>query len=128
MAYEHAFERFMAQYQVLDACWSVHEKMHGAKRPGQAARIGELAKFYNLKCPASWSSTKENDVIADIRNQIIHEATWGGATIGFAHPGGLNQSIHLELYWFNSRLILALLGEDSAYVHEKIVFQPYLIK
>jgi hypothetical protein len=127
IAYEHPFERFMAQYVVLDACWAIHEGRTRCKRPPHAARISALASAYNLQPPKDWSRAGANDELATLRNQLFHEAKWAGQPIGFGHPARPLEGVHLELYWFNSRLILALLGENSSYVHSEIIYQPRLI-
>jgi hypothetical protein len=128
VSYEHAFERFMAQYFVLDACWSIHEVRTGCKRPPHAQRVQELATAYALQPPKQWSGAGVHDRLAHIRNELFHEAKWGGKEIGFGHPESPNESIHLDLFWFNSRLLLALLGEYSDYVHSKVVHQPFFIE
>jgi hypothetical protein len=127
ISYEHAFDIFAAQYQILDCCWFVHCKTNTVASVGHAARVGELARFYGIDCPPTWTELKPNDRLVKLRNELVHEARWGDAPIGFSHPI-VNESVHLELYWFNSRLLCALLGDRSSYVQSRIVGQPYLME
>jgi hypothetical protein len=57
---------------------------------------------------------KRSDLV-QLRNEFAHEGLFGGEPIGIAHPKN-HPNIALELRCFNSRLLLALLGEKDPYV------------
>jgi hypothetical protein len=124
-SYEHPFERFATAYAVLDTCWLVHSKLRGIK-PGSvlhASRIVEMQTFYDLALP-SWATVVEKKSrLSELRNQYFHESRWGGKPIGFAHPKDV-PDIHLELGYFNTRLLLAIFGERSDYTRSPIYYQP----
>jgi hypothetical protein len=122
LSYDHPFERFLAQYMVLDAVWRAHSVLKASKSKitAHSARIGALCKYYNVVLPPSWSSSKPADLVVKARNQLVHEARWGGEPLGFGHPDEPLDVIHLDLAYVNARLILALLGEDHPYIHSPL--------
>jgi hypothetical protein len=61
-----------------------------------------------------------------IRNEYFHESLWGGKPVGFGHPS-THARIHLELAWFNTRLLLAIFGEKGPYVKSAIGHQRWLL-
>jgi hypothetical protein len=122
-SYRQQFERFMNQYKVLDTCFSVYLAMHGIKKKKPCFHF-DRAKFLcekmGLQIP-SWAESitkkgRQTSPLAEIRNELVHEAKWAGAPIGFACLSGEYQNILLELKNFNCRLISALLGISGAYV------------
>jgi len=127
---QHDHEIFAGQYMVLDACWRIHEELGraGTKKIPHAARISALATAYALKPPDNWQLNSGSSPFVTIRNELFHEAKWGGKPIGFGFPASPNHAPHLELYWFNARLILALLGETSDYIRSPIVWQTYSLE
>ena len=116
-SYQHPFERFAVEYTVLDTIWNIHcELSHVAsKNRVHARRPIEICDQYDIAKP-SWLSlsSKNQTVLSSLRNDFVHEGLWGGEAIGFAHPPAI-QSIHFELFHFNSRILLAMLGERSDY-------------
>jgi hypothetical protein len=116
-SYDHPFEVFMTQYMVVDACWRLHTQLQPSapKAATHGGRIEALASFYDVTVPSQWMSSTSASALAHIRNELMHEARWGGAPVGFGHPAKPNDVVHLNLAWFNSRLILAILGDRSAY-------------
>ncbi|HTO77372.1 MAG TPA: hypothetical protein VMQ61_14965 [Thermoanaerobaculia bacterium] len=61
-----------------------------------------------------------------LRNEFIHEALWAGAPIEFSHTKD-HPSLHFELAYFNTRLLLALLGESGEYVRSGIGRNRWLL-
>lgn len=114
--YTHQFEQFLAQYLVLDSLFALHEKkVDIAQRVPHAKRPSLLANYYQLLVP-SWATMKNKSCeVARLRNEMIHEAKFAGEPIGFAYPKD-NLLIARELEAFNTRLIIAMLGVDCAYV------------
>jgi hypothetical protein len=117
-ASQHDFERFAWQYSVLDACWRLHVVMNSiSSEPRHAERISILAKDYDLTMPKSWDAGR---AVAKVRNKLLHEARWGGKPVGFGGRTSSDMSFASTLFWFNTRLILAILGETGAYVRSSI--------
>jgi hypothetical protein len=124
-SYEHEFERFNGQYAVLDTCYRIHCKLTpgGKGEPPHSKRAEFLAGHYSMETP-SWAKTRmvngrlECD-LSKLRNELVHEARYAGRPIGFEHPG-LTVPIDLTLGYFNTRLILALLGVKCAYVRSSV--------
>jgi len=116
-------ELFAAQYMLFDACWKIRElRVLGADSHPHAERITVLAKECGVPVPSNWQlELRKNSPFVQARNELFHEAKWRGQPIGFVDttPGGSlqwrqrNNSFHLELAWFNMRIILALLGDNS---------------
>lgn len=110
-SYEHSFERFGAQYTVLDAAWTVHQEISKAKgKTPHAQRAAELALHYRVPVP-QWASLTngKTSILSEVRNKLIHEGFYGEEPIGFTHPTR-KPNIDFELKLFNTRLLLALIG------------------
>ena len=116
--YEHPYEVFNAQYAVLDACWSIHSNLaHQSESISHARRAEVLASAYDLHLPEWATVSGKQSYLSRLRNDLIHEALWAEEPIGLAHPKEYPQ-IHIDLYWFNSRVLLSLLGESSDYTRQ----------
>jgi hypothetical protein len=130
-AFMQDYEVFAWHYTVLDACWRLHASLNSiATDPPHADRIKHLANAYHLTLPGPWEGGK---AIARIRNDLVHQARWGGAPIGFGgypeigyginpHGGGPLHSIPVirTLVSFTTRVILAILGESAPYLNLRI--------
>jgi hypothetical protein len=127
LSYDHPFEQFGVAYSVLDTCWRVHCAMTtvSAKTP-HANRIVELCSAYDLAVPSWAVIIGKSSRLATLRNEYFHESLWGGHPIGFAHPADV-PDIQLELFWFNTRLLLAMLGDRSNYTKSAISYQRQLL-
>lgn len=127
-SYEHAFEEFGAAYAVLDSCWNVHKRIEGVKeRLTHAERIIRLCERYELAVPTWATINGKASRLSLLRNEYFHESLWGGQPIGLGHPDDV-PGIHLELSWFNTRLLLALLGERSSYTRSQIRYVRQVLK
>lgn len=138
-AFPRDYEQFAWHYSVLDACWLLHARLHGLpERGGHAERIKRLADAYQLKIPGPWDDGR---AIVKIRNDLVHEASWGGQPIGFSpgprigygansHGGGPMHEIPLvgTLVAFTTRAILAILGESGTYVHSALQRGPCFLE
>lgn len=118
--YEHPFERFGGQYKVLDTCWRIHADRFGVSGASHSDRPAILSAHYGMPLPA-WGvapSGQQSD-LAKLRNEFDHEGLFAGEPIGLAHPAD-HPNIALELRCLNSRFLLALLSEQSAYVRSPV--------
>jgi hypothetical protein len=121
--YEHPFEQFGVAYSVLDTCWRIHrETSPVARHMPHAERIVHLCDYYDLTAPPWAKLTGKSSSLSTLRNEYFHESLWGGQPIGFAQPVNI-PDIHLELFWFNTRLLLAILGERCSYTCSAITYQ-----
>jgi hypothetical protein len=116
--YHHEFEEFSAKYTVLDTLYWIYRQSF-PERIAHSERPYKLASVYGLLTPA-WavvvknSRGKDSCRLAEIRNDLVHEAKFAGHPIGFAHLPEL--SLTLELGAFVTRLIIAMLGVQCSYV------------
>lgn len=109
--YQFGWDKFDAQYKVLDGIF----RLSGIKSGNHAGRPIELAKKYNLKLP-SWAelnTTGKQSKLSKQRNELVHEATYGGHPIGYLYP---DENYSLELRSFNTKLISAALGINTSYL------------
>jgi hypothetical protein len=112
-SYEHEFERFAGLYTVLDTLYRVY-LLQGGKVISHARRPELLATRFRIPVP-SWAIVRKNGCdLSLLRNELIHEARFGGKPIGFGFPTG---SIMLEFGAFVSRLIVATVGVECDYIH-----------
>jgi hypothetical protein len=110
--YEWDWERFQAEYQVLDALYAVANRRYGVKASGHAKRIAALCDFFDLH-----RNVPLIEEMVRLRNDLTHEALWGKQM-----PTSAPQGTFQMPYWLhrlNQRLGLAVLGIDNDYVHTK---------
>jgi hypothetical protein len=126
-SYEHPFEQFGVAYSVLDTCWRIHAEVTSVKKAVKhASRIGELCAAYKLAVPPWAVLASGTSRLAELRNEYFHESLWGGQPVGFSHPADV-PDINIELFWFNTRLLLALVGERSDYTMKPVSGQNQLL-
>lgn len=107
-SYEWDWERFMVEYQVLDALYRIAHRTHGVHAQGHAARIAAMCDFFGLYRDDPLTSD-----IVKLRNDLLHEALWGGQQPGTAPEGTLHMPIWLHR--LNQRIALAILGFANDY-------------
>lgn len=105
--YEYAWDRFTAQYFVLDAIF----KFSGLNC-SHAQRPEELAKHYNLPLPtwAKYDAKTRSCKVSILRNELFHEAKYAGEPIGYKYP---DENFDLEFVRFNLQLIISIIGLNS---------------
>jgi hypothetical protein len=116
--YEHAFERFSAQYIAFDACWALARRTVaglGKVEGGHPERPRALCRELGLSEP-KWLSVDAHpeERLSVRRNALMHEAFYGGEPLGFAHPTA-EPGMELELTGFVARCLLGLLGVRNEY-------------
>lgn len=113
-SYSHEFERFNAQYTVLDTCWRIHESLGRApsRRVPHGALAETLCGYYRIPVPkwAQRASGKQRSKLADLRNELVHAALYAGQPIGFKPTTSHEPCIDQQLACLNIRLIVAVLG------------------
>lgn len=111
------FEQFMFLYASLDACFALASCLHTPRRGlTHAARIEWMCMLFGMPVP-DWAFTAHtrHSQLSVIRNAAIHEAIFMGEPLGFAvHGAGTNQNITLEMEALICRLLVALIGADTA--------------
>ncbi len=117
-SYQFDWERFDAQYKVLDGIY----RLSGVKAKNHAGRPVELAKKYSLRLPlwAELDVSKKYSKLSKQRNELVHEARYGGCPIGYAYP---DENYNLEFKSFNTKLIAAVLGIDTPYLQAEPNFR-----
>lgn len=128
-SYGHAFENFAAAYATFDTCWAVHTQLGRppSGRTPHAERLPALCAYYGLELPEWGIVTTGRSRLSQLRNEYFHESLWGGEPIGLSHPDDV-PGIHLELFYFNTRLILTLLGERTGYTGSRGAYEPRLFE
>jgi len=114
-SYYQYFERFLMQYIVLDTLYKVQASISRGSYIPHGKRAEHLANSLDVSLP-SWARVDSSgrSEISEIRNNLFHEAKFGGVPIGFGFPS-MDGNILLSLQAFNSRLIAALLGATGGY-------------
>ena len=109
-SYHFDWERFDAQYKVLDGIY----KLSGTKANSHAGRPIALSEKYNLELPV-WAKliTKKESKLSKQRNDLFHEARYSGHPIGYSYP---EENYNLEFRSFNTKLIAAALGINTPYL------------
>ena len=125
-SYFYYFERFMMQYMVFDTLYNIQQRISGFKSKSHAKRVEDLAVFLKVPVP-SWGQVDSSgkSEISQLRNDLIHEAKFAGAPIGFALPK-MKGNILVQFEAFNCRLIAAQLGATGRYSQSSSqTRQPY---
>jgi hypothetical protein len=125
--YRQAFEIFNAQYTVLDTAWRIHQLKTGAAWTPHAKRVEALAAAYCIPLPDWAVTTNNSSFLSDLRNDLLHEGIWGGEPIGFGHPKQ-HGNIYRDLHGFNSRILLAIIGDRSKYVASKVDRNMHMLR
>lgn len=111
------FERFVYFHAAMDACYRLTTGVRG-RAPGdlpQARRIKSMCCKFGAETP-TWADPRASgpEVVA-IRNDTLHEALFMDAPLGFrARQEGNNENLTLEMRALLCRLLVALIGGDSA--------------
>jgi hypothetical protein len=110
--YENEWEKFQAEYQIIDAIFSVAKATGQVNDPGQhKKRLSALCEKFDVPI-----DEEKFRFIVGLRNDLLHEALWDGRM-----PGeGRSSLSYMSSYWLHSlskRLILALLGMRGQYVN-----------
>lgn len=110
-SYSFEWDRFDAQYKVLDGIY----RLSGLTAPNHASRPVELAKKYGVILP-HWASLDVSGKASELskhRNELVHEARYGGHPIGYSYP---TENYSLEFTSFNTKLIAGALGIETPYL------------
>lgn len=112
--YQFDWERFDAQYKVLDGIY----KLSGTKANSHADRLVKLTEKYGLILP-SWAESDSNkkSKLSKLRNDLVHEAKYSGYPIGYSYP---DENYSLEFRSFNTKLIAAALGINTPYLRVEL--------
>lgn len=109
-SYNFAWDRFDSQYKVLDSIY----KFSGLTAPKHAYRPILLADYFGIKRP-KWIELNQpkTSTLSRARNELVHEAKFGGQPIGYAYP---EENFDFEFVRFNTKLILAIFGLRSPFL------------
>jgi hypothetical protein len=107
-SYEWPWERFQAEYQILDALFALAKPSLKQKTVTHSNRIQVLCDEYGLAFEPECVRR-----IVGARNELIHEALWGGAN-PLSSEG--EPPFPLILHRLTSRLLLAMVGVRGTYI------------
>jgi len=110
-SYIHGFEKFDAQYRVLDCCYNLFLKLNNKKKTRHSQWCETLCEFYSLPL-SEWAKRdpKGNCKLSNFRNSFIHKATYNNEAIGLKVD---KFNYEFWLTKFNERLILLIMGIKS---------------
>jgi hypothetical protein len=120
--YQWDSERFLAEYQVLDAFYAVAKRCFGLKATTYRGRFKALCQRFEL-----FSDDSIAKRISSLRDDLIHSALWADQVPGTAPEGAFLMPIWL--HHFDQRLGLAMLGLDGQYVRsnwQSIVWSAFV--
>lgn len=127
-SYNQYFERFMAQYMVIDTLYKIACQANNkpSKSHTHTQRVEFISDILRIECP-SWGVVKNNATeIAKVRNDLFHESSFAGKPIGFGLPSDINH-IMISLEAFNCRVIAALLGAVGGYSRSSCETMQYFM-
>ncbi|MCH7563376.1 MAG: hypothetical protein IH968_06070 [Gemmatimonadetes bacterium] len=107
--YEWDWERFQAEYQVLDAFYAIGRRELGTPKVNHSKRLETLCHQFRIPIDDAAFTA-----IAKYRNALIHEVVWGEGMPGEGFIDGYRKGQLLR--HVNQRLGLAILGISAAYV------------
>lgn len=109
-SYEWSWERFIAEYQVFDALFSIAKHRHRVKAKHHADRFRAIADAYGI-----WHDEAVIKRIVGLRNDLFHEVLWGGVLPGAAADTDAYYA-PLWLHHINQRLGFAVLDLTGPYI------------
>lgn len=124
-SYSHGFEKFDAQYRVMDGCYNISKKLYGIQARNHAHRIIKMCNEFNIPIP-NWAKMLDGkSFLSQLRNELVHEATFAGDRIGYNLPA--------ENYYFgfprvNEKLILSIIGVKSEILTRNIDRTQYVVR
>jgi hypothetical protein len=81
-------------------------------------RVAHMSCFYGIPLPPNFEDTQSGRPnakrLTDVRNQLIHEARWGGQPLGYIADSA-SWDLLMNLKHFNSQLLLAVLGVECEF-------------
>lgn len=125
-SYEFAWDKFDAQYKVMDGVWSLsgiaeENKKNKRNYIRHPERPVKLAGKYDLKLP-NWVKLDRDgkSKLSRQRNELVHEAKYDGHPIGYSYP---DENYNLQFRSFNTKLLAAVLGIDTPYLRAEPNFR-----
>jgi hypothetical protein len=109
-SYDFPWDKFESQYKVLDGLF----RISGLTSRNHASRAVSLASQYGVELPDWARMNGGKSKLSLLRNDLAHEAIYAGHPIGYAHP---DENYDLEFRRFNTKLIAAILGLQTNYIH-----------
>jgi hypothetical protein len=115
--YEHEWERFQAEYQVVDAVYSVARAVGHLPPPPKGRKDYPHKQRMPVLCTAFGLEHDSHriDAIVSLRNQLLHEALWDGRMPGEAR-GEISFRSSYWLHKFSRRALLAIFGLRGTYI------------
>lgn len=107
-SYISQWDKFDAQYKVLDGIF----KLSNIGNCSHVQRPVLLAQKYRVRLP-EWALPDDSSgksALSILRNELVHEAKYGGHPIGYSHP---TENYTVEFVSFNTRLICGALGINT---------------
>ncbi|SIQ03843.1 hypothetical protein [Halanaerobium kushneri] len=122
-SYKYEFEKFDAQYKVLDCCYNIATKITDIdKAKTHAQRIENLCLYYNIYLP-DWARVKNGrSTLSELRNNLIHEAKFAGEPIGVSSD---EENLYFNLQLINERILLSIPGVRSEMFSTGLTRFPY---
>lgn len=102
--YEWDWERFLFQYLVLDACWSMGKALLNFKAAKHGDRVLELYGHFGASGPI----LQEIKALVALRNNLFHEVSWHGGRPSHVNTrlqGTLTFDAGIRLQWLNRHVI-----------------------
>jgi hypothetical protein len=115
-AYDMEWDRFDAQYKVIDGLYRLaRSKGIIKKAPCHASRPVLMAEKFGIQLP-SWAALdpQGKSELSEMRNQLYHEAIFAGEPIGYKYP---KHNYRLEFPNFNLKMICKMLGLNTTYIN-----------
>lgn len=115
--YEHEWERFQAEYQVVDAVYSVAKAVGQLPAPPRRRKDYAHKERMSVLCTALGlvNDSDKLEAIVALRNELLHEALWDGRMPGEAR-GEISFRASYWVHKFSRRALLATLGLQGTYI------------
>ena len=109
-AYEWDWEKFLFEYIVFDAIFSLSEKLHRCSANSHKARFKSVCDKFGIQF-----NERLINKIYKLRNELFHYSLWGGGQLCTADNNAFMQPYNLRR--FNARLLPALLDYRTPFIH-----------
>ena len=128
-SYIHIFEKFEAQYQVVDSifsiCCELFDTLTFEKNIRHAQRIPILCEYFGVPIPF-WGTvdSKKSSIVSRLRNELVHEARFAGEPIGYNLP---NENYDFQFPRLNEKLLLSIIKVRPTVFKKELSRNQYLV-
>lgn len=129
-SYTHSFEKFDAQYRVVDSIFKIYVKLFCISKSKEneinhAGRIPFLCDAFKIPTPVWGKKVGKSSIVSRLRNNLVHNAIFEGEPIGYRLP---KENYGFDFPRLNEKLLLSIIGVWPKVFSEQLSRNLYRVK